>query len=183
MGGTEQDLGRTILRVQCWNEQASRNLSFGIALALLTTSVSFSILIEALGKRRLEEEEGNWRSSLCSPCRRLHEELIAATQYLKRAHKKNKDFLHRTKNNYVKLIESRFGLDRRTKFFTVRVVRHRHRLSKEDVDSPSLEMFKVRLDRTLSNKSDQGQDVCVYSRDWVTFKGPVQLKIFYDSVI
>lgn len=86
-------MGGTVLCVQCWNEQAPRNLSFGIALALLTTSVSLRVLIRSTwkGKRRLEAEEGSWRSSIGSPCGRLHEELIAATQYVKRAHKKDKE--------------------------------------------------------------------------------------------
>lgn len=155
-------MGGTVLWVQCWNEQASRNLSFGIALALLTTSVSLRVLIRSTwkGKRRLEAEEVSWRSFICSPCGRLHEELIAVTQYLKRAHKKDKERFFtrtctdRTSDNYFKLKEGKFSLDRRRKFFTVRVVRHRHRLLKEDVDAPSLEKFKVRLDRTSSNKSD-----------------------------
>ena len=34
--------------------------------------------------------------------------------------------------------------------FTVRVVRHWHRLPREAVGAPSLETLKVRLDRTLS---------------------------------
>ncbi|KAK4812279.1 hypothetical protein QYF61_014065 [Mycteria americana] len=37
------------------------------------------------------------------------------------------------------------------KCFTMRVVRHWHRLPIEAVDAPSLEVFKVRLDGALSN--------------------------------
>jgi len=36
-------------------------------------------------------------------------------------------------------------------FFTVRVVRCRHRLLREAVDTPSLEVFKARLDGALGN--------------------------------
>lgn len=35
--------------------------------------------------------------------------------------------------------------------FTVRVVRHWNRLLRKAVDAPSLEVFKVRLDRALNN--------------------------------
>ena len=42
-------------------------------------------------------------------------------------------------------------LDIRKKFIAVRVVRHWHRLSSEAVDASSLEVFKARLDGTVSN--------------------------------
>ncbi|KFP51647.1 hypothetical protein N323_02060, partial [Cathartes aura] len=42
-------------------------------------------------------------------------------------------------------------LDRRKKFFTMRVVKHWHRLPGEVVDAPSLETFKARLDGALGN--------------------------------
>ncbi|KFO75104.1 hypothetical protein N303_07602, partial [Cuculus canorus] len=53
--------------------------------------------------------------------------------------------------NEYKLERGRFRLDIRRNFFTKRVVRHWHRLPREAVDTPSLEVFKARLDGALGS--------------------------------
>jgi len=46
----------------------------------------------------------------------------------------------------------RFFLKMRKHFFTVRATEHWHRLSREAVESPSLEILKSHLDRVLGNR-------------------------------
>jgi len=80
-----------------------------------------------------------------------------AFQYLKGAYRKAEGGLFirtcskGTKGNHFRLEEGRFKLNIRKKFFSMRVVRHWNRLPRGDVDAPTLEAFKARLDGALRN--------------------------------
>lgn len=70
---------------------------------------------------------------------------------------------------------------------TVNMVKHRNRLPRlpiEVVDAPSLESFKVRLDKALNNLTQLQMSLFVAGElDQMIFKGSFPLNQFYNSMI
>ncbi|KAJ7398670.1 hypothetical protein BTVI_122975 [Pitangus sulphuratus] len=76
--------------------------------------------------------------------------------------------------NGFKLEESRLRFDIKKKFFTMRVVMHWNRLPRRVVDSPSLEVLKVRLDGAWRN--------LVQWKVFLPLAGELELDDLYQSL-
>lgn len=72
-------------------------------------------------------------------------------EFLRGDYRKDEEGCDRTRGNDSKVKEGMFRMVIMKKFFTVRVVRHRNRLPRELVDTPSLEVFKACLDGAFNN--------------------------------
>ncbi|PKU31274.1 hypothetical protein llap_18424 [Limosa lapponica baueri] len=137
--------------IHLWSPQHRKDMDLLERLQRRTTKM-------IRGMEHLSHEERLRELGLFSLEKRgLQGHIITAFQYLKRIYKKDGDKLfgraccNTTRGNGFKLKEGRFRLDIRKKYFTMRVVKHWNGLPGEVVDALSLETFKVRLDRSLSN--------------------------------
>jgi len=108
------------------------------------------------GLKYLSYEERLRELGLCSMKeRRLRGDLRNVYKYLQRGCQEDGARLFsavpsdRTRGKGHKLKQRKFRLKRRRNFFPLRVMEHWNRVPREVVESPSLEIFKTRLDAVL----------------------------------
>lgn len=87
-----------------------------------------------------------------------------------------------TRGNGLKLKQGKFSQEIRKNILTPRLVKHRNRLPRKVVESPSLEVAKCRLDKRLSHMVQQGSS-CLESGSLNDLLRFLPALFIYDSVI
>ncbi|KFV74801.1 Serine/threonine-protein kinase SIK3, partial [Dryobates pubescens] len=145
-----------------WETWALKELSWQHLPCLLPASHA-TVSHATLTQRQLAQEPWSlwlWDERLpcwgCSAWRRLQGDLRAALQYLKGSRRAGEGLVTRAgsarmRNNGFELGEGRLRVEMRKRSLPVRLGRAWHRLPREAVETPTLAVFRARLDEALSS--------------------------------